>query len=236
DYVPDIKSLLDQTVDGVYCYLYTTNAFPNRHDLQRTVVGAWQAVCASHRTLAPEAPVYALDERMVRAVRHPIVATYDLGAPGRPPMRDRFAESAIVFDAIRAFFFDRAETSIAFRFPTQFNPMPNAVIALVMTVIRGHIAEWATGKRVNDKFKAESDTGTVGHTHHYRGFLEDLKQFGDANPQAWLNIRTRMYSKAFRAGGGAELDTSTARVSRATMESATSQLEGRMGLTDSEPE
>ncbi|KAH9923116.1 uncharacterized protein BXZ73DRAFT_51115, partial [Epithele typhae] len=232
-YIPEVKTLLERAINEFYCYLYTTNAFPSNEQAEKAITDAWQVAYASH-TKNRDAPPYELDQRMIRLASPSL--TFDI-RPHEETTRDRFAENNVVFEAISATFFDSGDghSSMGFQYPERFNPLPNESIAFVMTIIRAHIAEWSSGKKVADTFN-HGDRGddSSGHAKHYRGFLANLKEYEAANPQAWKNIRTRMYSRAFRAGGGTDLNISSTRVSSAAMSSATSQLAGRTGLTDSE--
>ncbi|KAH9909443.1 uncharacterized protein BXZ73DRAFT_109653 [Epithele typhae] len=158
-----------------------------------------------------------------------LLKTHDTGTD----KKSGFAESQVIQNAIQLTFFGNPEASLGFRFPDRFNPIPNEVLAFLMTVVRGHIAEWSTGKQVRETFKSGGDSG---HGKHYRSFLADLKSYERAGPSTWKNIRTRMYNKAFRAGGGVDPTTTNACISSAAMDEATRQLEARTGLTDSESE
>ncbi|TBU21390.1 hypothetical protein BD311DRAFT_782943 [Dichomitus squalens] len=144
--------------------------------------------------------------------------------------KERYSEHALIAQALEIAFFGNVHTSVGFLHPELFDPIPDQALAFIHTVIHAHICEWSTGRYIREDFSASKNST------FYTGFLADFRSYGSKNPTAWLNIRKRMYSRAFRAGGGDTLQVQITRVSTAAMEAATAELEGRTGLTDSEEE
>ncbi|KAI0746865.1 hypothetical protein C8Q80DRAFT_1104595 [Daedaleopsis nitida] len=141
-----------------------------------------------------------------------------------------FAQHPYISQALRHAFFRDPRNGIGFRFPDAFNPIRTETVALVLTIIRFHIEEWATGKHVPGHFKEVEYAGT------YRDIIKDLKKWSRSREDVWENIRYKWYKRAYRAGGGTLTQASDVRVPDEVMEEAQAELDGRTGLTDSEGE
>ncbi|TBU37240.1 hypothetical protein BD309DRAFT_1084793 [Dichomitus squalens] len=144
--------------------------------------------------------------------------------------KEKYSEHPLITRALEIAFFGNTRSGAGFLRPELFDPIPDQALAFIHTIIHAHICQWSTGRHVREDFSESKNS------MFYVGFLADLRAYGSKNPSAWLNIRKRMYSRAFRAGGGATLQVQVARISMAAMDAATAELEGRTGLTDSEDE
>ncbi|EJF55510.1 hypothetical protein DICSQDRAFT_175820 [Dichomitus squalens LYAD-421 SS1] len=222
DYVDDIKGLLIEARSYYSCYLFTEELFPGPSKQREFVIRAWNATCAACETL----PLYALSERMIRIIGARKSSVFDISM-GR---KEKYSEHALIGRSLEIALFPNTRTGLGFMHPEFFDPIPDQLLAFLHTVIHAHICEWSTGRHIREDF-----TATKNETF-YIGFLADLRSYGSKNPSAWLNIRKRMYSRAFQASGGAKLQAQTTRISTAAIDAAQAELEGRTGLTDSEDE
>ncbi|KAI0738855.1 hypothetical protein C8Q80DRAFT_1112825 [Daedaleopsis nitida] len=217
DYTDEVKELLLNAVKVFYCLIYTVDMWPLVTKQCELVCRAWKAACE-----AQEDPVvWWLSDRMIRVVRH---CTFNLVEGTRSP---DLAEHKFVTKAAQVAFFANVNTSVGFCFPQYFDPMPEQAIAFLLTVVP-HISEWESGRFVKQEFDEPRNKS------HYVGFLKDLKKYGAKNPTAWLNIRKRLFKRAFLQGGGIPVQTDMTQASTATMEAAAMRLEARSGLTESE--
>ncbi|KAI8969543.1 hypothetical protein BD414DRAFT_518504 [Trametes punicea] len=222
DYIDEVKSLLTAAGSYYSSYLFIDDLFPGPSKQRELVTRAWNAACADCET----PPRYELSDRMIRIIGARKSYVFDV-ATGR---KEKYSEHPLVGRALEIALFPNTRTGVGFLHPQLFDPIPEQVLAFVHTAIHAHICEWSTGRHIKIEFSEAKNTT------FYVGFLADLRKYGSKNPSAWLNIRKRMYSRAFAASGGATLRVQTTRVSTAAMDAATAELEGRTGLTDSEDE
>ncbi|RPD57368.1 hypothetical protein L227DRAFT_474186, partial [Lentinus tigrinus ALCF2SS1-6] len=222
DYIDEVRDLLLQAIAHYYVSLFTINAFPNTAQQREFVLEAWKHTCAAQENRVP----WALSERMINVVCISFTSKFDLDAG----TKSHFAENKFISTAIGIAFFSNPKSSVGFQYPSRFNPMPQPTIAFILTVIHAHIREWSTGQCVQEHFKETANSS------FYAGFKEDLVNYGKGNETAWLNIRRRLFERAFRAAGGSSSHLAVAQVSTTTMAAATAELAQRTGLTDSEDE
>ncbi|KAI0757809.1 hypothetical protein C8Q80DRAFT_1090253 [Daedaleopsis nitida] len=227
DYTDEVKELLLDAVKIFYCLIYTVDMWPSVTKQRELVCRAWKAACD-----AQEDPVvWWLSDRMIRVIgarkSNARGDTFNLAEGTRSP---DLAEHKFVTKAAQVAFFANVNTSVGYNFPQYFDPMPEQAIAFLLTVIRAHIGEWESGRFVKQEFDETRNKS------HYVGFLKDLKKYGAKNTTAWLNIRKRLFKRAFLQGGGIPVRTDITQASTATMEAAATRLEARSGLTESEDE
>nr|VWP01797.1 Nitrogen regulatory protein NUT1 [Ganoderma boninense] len=247
DYEDDVKRLLNDAIAFFSLYLFTDDAFPGLAKQTELATRAWNAACNKRETLVS----YELSDRMIRAItsrkstargdvsdniRSTVAEVYGFRRSAAPVSERHNVElaAALVENGMfhhKIAFFGNARTGAGFVHKELFDPIRNQSLAFILTVIRAHISEWSTGHLLKEDFTE------VKNARFYEGFVKDIEKYGAGNnATAWANIRKRLYSKAFRAGGGVTLQVHTARMSQAAMQAATAELAGRSGLTDSEEE
>ncbi|CDO70681.1 hypothetical protein BN946_scf184779.g4 [Trametes cinnabarina] len=143
-------------------------------------------------------------------------------------IRSGFSENRFIPQVVQLAFFPNVRHGIGYKYSSMFNPIPVETVAFVLTVIHASIDEWSSGHQVSASFTE------AAHAKFYRGIMDNLNKWAEANPSAWLNIHTKWYKRAFRTGGGVNPMQADVHISKAAMTAARAELGRRTGLTDSE--
>ncbi|KAJ7776027.1 hypothetical protein DFH07DRAFT_799057 [Mycena maculata] len=132
-----------------------------------------------------------------------------------------YGENAIIA-AARSHIIFKNKHSLAAIFRSYFDPIPPAYLALEFSVLEFLVKEWSTGTHIPDTF-TEKDNA-------------DINKWCATNPTVTEKIRARWYKRASRTLGFEASSKERTNIDDARQEAIRSELEGRTGDTDSEPE
>ncbi|KAJ6540665.1 hypothetical protein B0H19DRAFT_1078065 [Mycena capillaripes] len=143
--------------------------------------------------------------------------------------RSGYAENAIIAAARTQIIF-KDKKSLAAIFPSYFNPIPAAYLALEFSVLQSLTQEWSTGTFIQAEF-TEKEMGVSYRTH-----LSDINEkWIKCNPAVTEKLRRKWYKRASQHFSPAEQEQST-HIDEEDQDALRLELEGRTGETDSENE
>ncbi|KAJ7757338.1 hypothetical protein DFH07DRAFT_772820 [Mycena maculata] len=141
----------------------------------------------------------------------------------------RNAENAIIPAARHQMMF-KDKKSLAATFPSYFNPISAAYLALDFSILQSLTQEWSTGTHVPAAF-TEKEMSQAYRTH-----LADINdKWIKANPTVTENLRRKWYKRASQHFVPAELEKNT-HIDEEDQDALRLELAGRTGETDSENE
>ncbi|KAJ7754279.1 hypothetical protein B0H14DRAFT_2476855 [Mycena olivaceomarginata] len=147
-----------------------------------------------------------------------------------PAERTGYAENKAI-PGIRELTSFKDKDAVGVLFPSRFNPISLAYIALEMTVVEYVIEEWSTGVFIPAKGFYEKDVAAKYRTH-----LADAEKWSACNPTVVENIRRKWYRRASETLVPSTLTTMSTNIDDAQEEAMRDELAGRTGDTDSEDE
>ncbi|KAJ7847692.1 hypothetical protein B0H13DRAFT_1907174 [Mycena leptocephala] len=143
--------------------------------------------------------------------------------------RSGYAENAII-PAARTQIIFKDKKSLAAIFPSYFNPIPAAYLALEFSVLQSLTQEWSTGTFIQAGF-TEKEMGESYRTH-----LSDINdKWIKCNPTVTEKLRRKWYKRASQHFCPAEPEQST-HIDEEDQDALRLELEGRTGETDTENE
>ncbi|KAJ7853961.1 hypothetical protein B0H14DRAFT_3449923 [Mycena olivaceomarginata] len=145
-----------------------------------------------------------------------------------PVTRTGYGENKIFADA-RPHYLFKNKNSLAAIFPSHFNPISSAHLALDFTILQSLTQEYSTGVHIPAEF-TEKDMLKSYHTH-----LADIEKWIALNPAVTEKLRCKWYKRAAQDILPTELEQDT-HIDDEDQHALRSQLEGRTGDTDSEDE
>ncbi|KAJ7749095.1 hypothetical protein DFH07DRAFT_1035458 [Mycena maculata] len=137
-----------------------------------------------------------------------------------------YGENTIIA-AARSHIIFKNKHSLAAIFCSYFDPIPPA---LEFSVLEFLVKEWSTGTHIPDTF-TEKDNAASYETH-----LKDINKWCATNPTVTEKIRARWYKRASQTFSFEASSKERTNIDDVRQEAIRSELEGRTGDTDSEPE
>ncbi|KAF8951859.1 hypothetical protein BDZ97DRAFT_1931639 [Flammula alnicola] len=147
----------------------------------------------------------------------------------RPETQSGYAQGKIISECLQSAWFENKD-SHGVVFEKLFNPVPFEIMALILTILDFCLDEWSSGKFE----KATLWEKNVIARH--KVFREDLEKWGQQNESVIKALRKKLYTRARRDAGAAELSTVKSSLTADALDRVRAELEGRTGETDSEAE
>ncbi|KAF7328217.1 hypothetical protein MVEN_02561500 [Mycena venus] len=157
-----------------------------------------------------------------------LICNYSLKDLKDPVTRTGYGENKIIADA-RPHYLFKNKKSLAAIFPSHFNPISPAHLALDFTILQSLTQEYSTGVHIPAEF-TEKDMLKSYHTH-----LADIEKWIALNPAVTEKLRRKWYKRAAQDILPTEPEQDT-HIDEEDQDALRSQLEGRTGDTDSEDE
>ncbi|KAF7349789.1 hypothetical protein MVEN_01278900 [Mycena venus] len=145
-----------------------------------------------------------------------------------PVTRTGYGENQIILDARPEYLF-KNKKSLAAVFPSYFNPISVAQLALEFTILQSLTQEYSTGIHIPVEF-TEKDMHQAYLTH-----VADIEKWIGLNPVVTEKLRRKWYKKAAQHIAPAEREQDT-HIDNEDQDALRMQLDGRTGDTDSENE
>ncbi|KAJ7057721.1 hypothetical protein C8F01DRAFT_1255725 [Mycena amicta] len=188
------------------------------------IITAYRSLCASTFKFERSSSQKVIDANKAKAEKLIKSAVFHYKDPDAEV---GYAENKILHEARRLFVF-RDNKSFGPRFPTAFNPLPLAVIALEFTALEFCLKEWATGSHVAAKFY-EKDVSASYATH-----LADVEVWANLDQAVTSKLRQKWYRRAVSTLTSAVSTMTATNLSLERQEALRAQLASRTGDTDSE--
>ncbi|KAJ7762800.1 hypothetical protein DFH07DRAFT_956706 [Mycena maculata] len=190
------------------------------------LVDATRSLFASHYGLQRSAVKKVIAANKVKVDRLLFKGSFHYKDPEK---RQGYAENKIL-PAIRQLTIFHKKDSLGAIFPSYFDPLPLALIALEITTLKFCAQEWSTGSFIQASFR-EKDVGA-----RYLVHLADAERWSDLNPAVVETLRRKWYRQVSQTLTTSTLSSMSTNIDQEQEDALRDELAGRTGDTDSEPE